>query len=78
MGARGYTESLKATYKGTNTKVISVCPGGMNTAFWDETRDYVPKEKSEKWMNTEKVTSVIFQNITNDNLCVSDIVIERV
>ena len=76
-GARGFTESLKATYKGTKIKVISVCPGGMNTEFWNENRDYVGKEKSDKWMNPDEVAKIIYQNITNDNLCVADIVIER-
>ena len=77
-GARGYTESLKATYKGTKIKVVAVCPGGMNTDFWKNNRDYVSKDKSEKWMNVADVAKVVYDNITNDNLCVSDIVIERV
>ena len=77
-GARGYTESLKATFKNSNIKVISVCPGGMDTDFWNENRDYVPAEKSSKWMKAKDVAKVIFENITNDNLCVSEIVIERV
>ncbi len=76
-GARGYTESLKATYKGTKIKVISVCPGGMNTEFWDNSRDYVGKDKSDKWMNPDEVAKIIYNNVTNDNLYVSDIVIER-
>ena len=62
-GVRGYTESLKAT---------------MDTDFWNENRDYVPTEKSSKWMKAKDVAKVIFENITNDNLCVSEIVIERV
>ena len=53
-GARGYTESLKATYKGTNIKVVSVFPGGMNTEFWNQNRSYVGEEKSSKWMNPKK------------------------
>lgn len=77
-GARGFSESLKATFKGTKIKVISVCPGGMNTNFWNENRDYVPEEKSNSWMNPKDVAKIIYQNVTNDNLCVSDIVIERV
>ena len=40
-GERGYTESLKAAYKGTTVKVIGVYPGGMNTEFLNEKRDYV-------------------------------------
>ncbi len=54
-GARGYTESLKSTYKGTNIKVISVCPGGMNTDFWANNRNYVSLEKSSKWMDAKKL-----------------------
>lgn len=77
-GARGYTESLKATFKGTKIKVVSVSPGGMNTDFWENNRDYVPKDKSEKWMKAVDVAKVLYDNITNKNLCVSDIVIERV
>lgn len=77
-GAKGYTESLKTTYKGTNVKVISVCPGGMNTEFWNQNREYVSEEKSQKWMNPSEVAKVIYENVTNDKLCVSEIVIERV
>ena len=77
-GAMGYTESLKATYKGTKIKVISVCPGGMNTEFWSDNRDYVSSEKSSKWMRPEDVAKTVYQNITNDLLCVSNIVIERI
>lgn len=77
-GARGYTESLKSTYKNTNIKVISVCQGGMNTGFWDENRNYVPKEKSDKWLNPKDVAKIIFDNVTNDKVNVSEIVIERV
>ncbi len=77
-GGRGFTESLKTTYKGTNIKVIGVYPGGMDTAFWNNNRDYVPEEKSVKWMNPADVAKVIYDNITNNALCVADIVIERV
>lgn len=77
-GGKGYTESLRATYKGTNIKVIGVYPGGMNTAFWDKNRNYVPVEKSSKWMNPTDIAKVIYDNITNNKLCVADIVIERV
>lgn len=77
-GARGYTESLKATFKGTNTKVISVCPGGMDTDFWTQNRDYVSVEKSNTWMKPSEVAKVVVDNVTNDNLYVSEIVIERV
>ena len=76
-GARGYTESLKATYKGTKIKVVDVCPGGMNSNFWNNNRDYVPKSKSAGWMSPKDVAKVIYDNVTNDSLSVSELIIER-
>lgn len=77
-GQRGYTESLKAAYKGTTVKVIGVYPGGMNTEFWNDNRDYVSKEKSDSFMKPEDVATVILDNIINyKNLNVADIIIER-
>ena len=35
-GERGYTESLKACYKGTSVKIIGVYPGGINTNFYKD------------------------------------------
>lgn len=77
-GERGYTESLKAEYKGTTVKIIGVYPGGMNTEFWKENREYVSEEKSDKFMNPTDVATVILDNIMNyNNLNVADIIIER-
>ena len=77
-GGRGYTESLKTTFKGTNIKVVAVYPGGMNTDFWSDNRDYVPEEKSAKWMNPTEVAKIIFENVINEKLSVAELVIERV
>lgn len=77
-GERGYTKSLKTAYKGTSVKVIGVYPGGMNTNFYQNSRDYVSIEKSNSFMNPEDVAKVIIDNVTNDtNLTVADIIIER-
>lgn len=77
-GERGYTESLKVAYKGTSVKVIGVYPGGMNTEFWTNSRDYVSEDKSNTFMNPKDVATVILDNILNyENLTVSDIIIER-
>ncbi len=77
-GERGYTESLKAAYKGTTVKVIGVYPGGMNTEFWNENREYVSQEKANTFMNPADVAEVILDNIMNyKNLNVADIIIER-
>lgn len=77
-GERGYTESLKVAYKGTSVKVIGVYPGGMNTKFYKNSRDYVSEEKQYTFMKPSDVAKTIINNITNDtNLTVADIIIER-
>ena len=76
-GERGYTEALKTEYKGTSVKVIGVYPGGMNTNFWNNSRDYVSEEKANTFMNPSDVAKVILDNISYDSLKVSDITIER-
>lgn len=77
-GERGYTESLKAAYKGSSVKIIGVYPGGMNTEFWENNRDYVTEEKSKAFMPPKEVATVILDNIMNyHNVKVADIIIER-
>ena len=77
-GERGYTESLKVAYKGTSVKVIGVYPGGINTNFYKNSRDYVSEEKQDTFMNPSEVANTIMQNIFNtNNLTVADIIIER-
>lgn len=77
-GERGYTESLKVAYKGTSVKVIGVYPGGMNTDFYQNSRDYVSLEKQKTFMDPSDVASIMITNIFSDlNLTVSDLVIER-
>ncbi len=77
-GERGYTESLKTAYKGTSVKVIGVYPGGINTEFYKNSRDYVSVEKSNSFMKPEDVAKTIIDNVTsNCNLTVADLIIER-
>ena len=77
-GERGYTESLKVAYKGTSVKIIGVYPGGINTEFYKNSRDYVTVEKSNSFMKAEDVAKTIIDNVMNDtNLTVADIMIER-
>lgn len=77
-GEKGYTESLKAAYKGTSVKVIGVYPGGMNTDFYKDSRDYVSLEKQHTFMNPEEVAKIICDNILSPlNLTVADIILER-
>lgn len=77
-GERGYTESLKANYKGTSVKVIGVYPGGMDTSFWQNNRNYISEEKQRTFMKPQDVAQIIIDNLlTSCNLTVSDIIIER-
>jgi len=77
-GQRGYTESLKVAYKRTSVKVIGVYPGGMNTNFWNDNRNYVSQEKQNTFMNPKDVAEIIVNNVLcKENLVVSDILIER-
>lgn len=77
-GERGYTESLKVAYKGTSVKIIGVYPGGINTNFYKNSRDYVSLEKQDTFMNPDDVAKVIVDNVYNDiNLTMSDLIIER-
>lgn len=77
-GEKGYTESLKVAYKGTSVKVIGVYPGGINTNFYKNSRDYVSEEKQNSFMNPKDVASIILSNVMSEkNLTVADIIIER-
>ena len=77
-GERGYTESLKVAYKGTSVKVIGVYPGGINTNFYKDSRDYVSEKKQHTFMNPTEVANTIMANIfSTNNLTVADIIIER-
>lgn len=77
-GERGYTESLKVAYKGTTVKVIGVYPGGINTDFYKNSRDYVSLEKQKTFMPAKDLASIIIYNaFSNLNLSVADIIIDR-
>lgn len=77
-GEKGYTESLKVAYKGTSVKVIGVYPGGINTEFYKNSRDYVSEEKQSTFMKPCDVAKTIIDNVTNEtNLTIADIIIER-
>ena len=77
-GEKGYTESLKIAYKGTSVKIIGVYPGGINTNFYKNSRDYISEEKQNSFMNPRDVADTILNNILSPaNLTVADIIIER-
>ena len=75
-GARGYTEALKATYADTSVKVSAIFPGGMNTGFWNEARDYISEEKSDTFMDPADVAAQIMDHVLGDNWA-EDLTIQR-
>ena len=75
-GARGYCEALKANYKGSNIKVITVCPGGINTPFWKKNCGLSPNV--EKFMNPAELATVIYNNvIEKETLFCPEMIIEK-
>lgn len=77
-GEKGYTKSLQAAYKGTDVKVVGVYPGGIDTDFYRDSRDYVDQAKQSTFMDPRELAEVILFNLVNDaNLTVSDLEINR-
>lgn len=77
-GEKGYTQSLKAAYKGSSVKVVGVYPGGIDTDFYRESHDYVSLDKQHSFMSPDELAGVILFNLLSEaNLTVSDILIER-
>ena len=67
-GARGYSESLRAEAKGSKARIITVAPGGMDTAFW-------PERKSD-FMDPKEVASIVVDAIQRP-VGMNEIVISR-
>ena len=77
-GEKGYTNSLKAVYKGSSVKIVGVYPGGIDTDFYRDSHDYVSEDKQHTFMSPAELAEIILFNLVNDaNLTVSDILIER-
>lgn len=72
-GQRGFTEALKAEYKGSNILIYGIYPGGMKTSFWDKS----PSFETENFMNPEQVAKQIVDVVLRESLYISEIVIER-
>lgn len=67
-GARGYTEALRAEAKGTKARIISVAPGGMDTAFW--------KERRSDFMDPKEIAAIVVDAVERP-VNVAEIVISR-
>ncbi len=78
VGREGLYQELQAAYKGTSVKVVAVYPGGIDTAFYRDSRDYVSEAKQHTFMQPGPLAEVILFNLINEaNLTVTDIEINR-
>ena len=66
------TEALKAAYAGTSVKVVAVYPSGMDTPFWDHSRDYIPSDKSDTFLDPAEVAGMIMENILQESGKIDD------
>lgn len=77
-GERGYTESLKTAYKGSSVKIVGFYPGGIDTNFYTDSRDYVDERTQHSFMKAKELATVLLDNVLNKaNLTVADLVVER-
>ena len=75
---RGYAEVLRAETFGTNIKVINVYPGGINSKFWADNRNYVPDGVEKTFATTDEVAKTIVDNLYNkQSLVLKDLVFEQ-
>jgi short-subunit dehydrogenase len=72
---RGYTKALQEELKSTKCRVISFCPGGMQTGFFKKTGE---NPTDESWMQPEDVATFV-KNILDlpKNMEVSEVTVNR-
>jgi len=74
--ARGYTKSLQLELKPTKCRVISFCPGGINTDFFE--KNTTRRDGQENWMKPEDIAGLIKQLLDlPKNMQVSEIIVNR-
>ena len=74
----GYAQCLRAETFGTNIKVINVYPGGINTEFWKDNRNYVKVGVEDTLASPEEVAKIIVDNLYNkETLILKDLVFEQ-
>lgn len=72
---RGYTKALQEELKDTKCRVVSFCPGGMQTGFFEKTGT---NPANDSWMQPKDV-AVLAKNILDlpKNIEVSEIIVNR-
>lgn len=74
FGAKGFLESVKDELKGSNIEIQVFFPGGMNTPFWNDVNsgyDFTT------FMSPAHVAEEIISMSMNENMLISDVVINR-
>lgn len=72
---RGYTKSLQEELKTTKCRVISFCPGGMNTDFFKSGKKNID---TSNWMDPKDIAQFIKQILDlPKNIEVSEIILNR-
>ncbi len=74
----GYSQVLRSELFGTNIKVVNVYPGGINTDFWENNRNYVSKEVQQTFASPDEVAKTIVDNLYDKkSLVLKDLVFEQ-
>ena len=61
----GYSQVLRAETFGTNIKVVNVYPGGINSDFWKENRNYVKEGVENTFASVDEVAKIVVDNLYN-------------
>lgn len=73
-GVAGFTEFLKSH----DIKVISYCPGGMNTSFWQSPIAIEYQPTTREFSDPKQITKILYSSLTlPNNLNVDDILVKR-
>ena len=74
----GYSQVLRAETFGTNIKVVNVYPGGINSDFWKENRNYVKEGVENTFASVDEVAKIVVDNLYNkESLILKDLVFEQ-
>jgi short-subunit dehydrogenase len=74
----GYSQVLRAELFGTNIKVVNVYPGGIDTDFWKNNRNYVSEEVQKTFAKPSEVAKTIVDTLYDKkSLVLKDLVFEQ-
>ncbi len=74
----GYSQVLRSELFGTNVKVVNVYPGGIDTDFWKDNRNYVSEEVQKTFAKPAEVAKTIVDTLYDKkSLILKDLVFEQ-